>query len=291
MGAIPHQGQAHLGQGFQHGADPLDLFLSRKAADVEQQVARVAVAAVQAGTHGGVGQLRPEQLGVDPPLPESGVLDPLGGQFVHHGGGGAEIEFGLVVGGLEQLPEQGLQHAHAVVLQVFGQMGVVARHQGQVAGLGQPDAPQAEHGWVHHMHQIGPEALQGLRNRRPGEGQFELRVEGQWQGRHSHHPGTGMVVRGPFRAEDQHLVSGLHQMGQGFGEPRDNAVNLWQEGFGEEGNPHGRSVRFRRGCGGLPLAWWSRRRGRGCASGRSGRPSGGPHPPLRPTGRHRGWWG
>ena len=218
------------------------------------------------------------------------MFDPLGGQLLHHGGGGAEVELGLVVGGLEQFPEQGLQHAHAVVLEVFGQMGVVARHQGQVAGLGQPDAAQAQHRRVHHMHQIGSKALQCFGHRRPRQGQLELGVEGQGHGRHSHHLGAGVVVRGPLGAEDQHLVAGFHQVGQRLGEPRDNAVNLRQEGFGEEGNPHGRSVRFRRGCGGLPLAWWSRRRGRGCASGRSGRPSGGPHPPPRPAGRRRGWW-
>ena len=69
------------------------------------------------------------------------MFDPLRGQFVHHGGRGAEVQLGLVMGGLEQLPEQRFQHAHAVVLQVFGQVGVVAGHQGQVAGLGEPDAP------------------------------------------------------------------------------------------------------------------------------------------------------
>ena len=45
VGAIAHQGQAAAGQGFQHGADPVDLLFGREAADVEQQAVAGAVAA------------------------------------------------------------------------------------------------------------------------------------------------------------------------------------------------------------------------------------------------------
>ena len=67
------------------------------------------------------------------------MLDAVLAQLLDHGRGGAEVELGLVVGRLEQFPEQGLQHAHAVVLQVLGQVGVVAGHQGDALGFGQPD--------------------------------------------------------------------------------------------------------------------------------------------------------
>ena len=45
------------------------------------------------------------------------------------------------------------------MLQVFGQVGVVAGHQGQIAALGEPDAPQTQHRRVDHMHQIRAELL------------------------------------------------------------------------------------------------------------------------------------
>ena len=95
------------------------------------------------------------------------MLDALLAQLRHHRGGGAEVELGLVVGGLEQLPQHRLEHAETVVLQVFGQMGVVAGHQGIALGLGDPDAPQAQHRWIHHVHQIGVERFQRIRHHRP----------------------------------------------------------------------------------------------------------------------------
>ena len=69
VGAIAYQGQAGFRQGLQHGADPLDLLFGREAADVEEQVARVAVTAMEPLPHGRAGQLGPEQFGVDSPLP------------------------------------------------------------------------------------------------------------------------------------------------------------------------------------------------------------------------------
>ena len=96
------------------------------------------------------------------------MLDPLVAEFPHHGGGGAEIQAGLVVGRLEELPEQGFEHAHAVVLQVLGQMGVIARDQGIALGFGQPNTAQAQHRWVHHMDQIRVEALEGFSHCGPG---------------------------------------------------------------------------------------------------------------------------
>ncbi len=45
------------------------------------------------------------------------------------------------MGSLEQLPQQGFEHAHPVMLEVFGQVGVITRHQGNPFGLRQPDAP------------------------------------------------------------------------------------------------------------------------------------------------------
>ena len=194
------------------------------------------------------------------------------------------------MGGFEQFPQQGLEHAHAVVLQVFGQVGVVAGHQRVGLGFGQPDAAQAQHGRVDHVHQVGLEEVEGFGHRGPRQGQLELGVEGQRHGRHPHHLGPHVAGRRALRTEDQHLVAGRHQVLHRLGQPGDDPVDLGQEGFGEEGDFQGFRSRLRPfespgpGCG-------SRPRCRGCGCGRSGRPSGGPHPPPRPAGRHRGWWG
>ncbi len=232
------------------------------------------------------------------------MLDALLAQLLHHGAGGAEVEAGLVVGGLEQFPQQGFQHAHAVVLQILGQVGVVTGDERIALRLRQPDAAQAEHGRVHHMHQIGLELLEGLRHSGAGQGQLQLRIEGQRHGRHPHHPRTHVLGRSALRAEDQHLIPQLHQVLHRLGQAGHNPVDLGQEGLGEEGDLQGSGAAGgRAGSGSLDQdvwirrsgwpgpGWWSRptRRGSGC--GRTGQPSGGPHPPLRPSDRRRGWWG
>ena len=290
MGAIAHQSQASLGDGLEHRPDAFNLLFGREAADIKEQVAAVTVAAVQPFAHRRRAQFGSKQLGVHTPLPQGRVLDALGGQFVHHGGGGAEVELGLVVGGLEQLPEQRFEHAHAVVLQVLGQVGVVAGHQGQAAGFGQPDAPQSQHGGIHHVHQVGGKVLQRLRHRWPRQGQLQLRVEGQRHRRHAHHPGAAIACRRSFRAEDQHLIAGGHEMLHRLGESRHDAIDLRQEGFGEKSDLHVGRPRLTLEIGSPGPDGWSRRKCRECGSGRSGRPSAGPHPPPRPADRHQGWW-
>ena len=167
------------------------------------------------------------------------MLDPLLAQLLHHHCGGAEVEPSLVVGGLEQLPQQGFQHAHAVVLQVFGQVGVVAGHQGVGLGLGQPDAPEAQHRRVHHVDEVRLEAVQGFGHGRPRQGQFQFGVEGQRHGRHPHHLGPHVGLRGTLRAEDQYVVAGGHQVLHRLGESGDDPVNLGQEGLGEKGDLQG----------------------------------------------------
>ena len=118
------------------------------------------------------------------------------------------------------------------------QVGVVAGHQGEPAGAGQPDATQPKHGGIHHMHQIRLEPVQRLRHRWPRKGELELGIEGQWQGRHPHHPGSEEGLGSPFGTEDQHLIARRYQMLHRFGETGDDAVNLGQEGFREKSDPH-----------------------------------------------------
>ena len=63
------------------------------------------------------------------------------------------------MGSFEQFPEEGLQHAHAVVLEILGEMGVVTRHKGDPLGFGQPDAPQPQHSGVDHMDEVRLERI------------------------------------------------------------------------------------------------------------------------------------
>ena len=82
------------------------------------------------------------------------------------------------MGSFEQFPQQRLEHAHAVVLQVFGQVGVVAGYQGIGLGFGQPDAAEPQHGGIDNVDKIGLEAIQSFCHCRPRQGQLELGVEG-----------------------------------------------------------------------------------------------------------------
>ena len=122
-------------------------------------------------------QFGSEEFGIDPSLPERGVLNPLVTQFLHHCCGGAEIEQSLVVSSLEQLPQQGFEHAHPVMLEVLGQVGVIARHQGNPFGLRQPDAAKPEHGRIHHVNQIRLEVVDRFGDRRSRQGEFQFRVQ------------------------------------------------------------------------------------------------------------------
>ena len=293
VGPISDQGQPGVGQGFQHRPDAFDLLFSRQTAHVEQKRASVVVAAQQALTHGVTAELWSEQLGIHTALPQVGVLDSLLAQLLHHRCGGAEVEHGLVVGGLEQLPKQGLEHAHAVVLEIFGQMGVVAGDQGNPLGFGQPDAAQAEHGGVDHMNEVGLEAVDRVGDRRPRQGQLQFGVEGQGHGRYPHQLGAHVLLRAAFGAEHHHLITGLHQMLHRFGEPGDDAVDLGEEGFGEKGDFHGNDggvMRIRTRCRWPWPASGSRRRCTGCDCDRSGRRSGWRFPPLPSATHHPGWW-
>ena len=239
MGAIPHQGQTGIGQGFQHGADPFDLFFSGQASDVEQQCTAIVVPSQQLLAHRIAAQLRTEQVGVNPALPQIGVLNPLVAEFLHHGCGGAEVEQGLVVGRLQQFPQQGFQHPHAVVLEVLGEMGVVAGDQRNRFGFGQPDATKAQHGWIHDVNQVRLEAVDRFGYGRPRQGQFEFGVEGERHGWNADQASSHVVVRTALGTEDHHLITRLHQMFHRFGETGDDAIHLRQEGFGEEGDFHG----------------------------------------------------
>ena len=184
-------------------------------------------------------QLRTEQVGVDAALPQIGVLNPLLAQFLHHGCGGAEVEQGLVVGRLQQFPQQGFQHPHAVVLEVLGQMGVVAGDQGNRFAFGQPDATQAQHGRIDHMNQVRLEAVDRVGYGRPRQSQFEFGVEGERHGGNANQACPHVVLRTALGTEHHHLIARFHQMFHRFGETGDDAIHLRQEGFGEEGDFHG----------------------------------------------------
>ena len=140
------------------------------------------------------------------------------------------------MGGLQQLPQQRLEHAHAVVLEVFRQMGVVARDQGNVLALGQPDATKPEHGWIHHMDEVRLEGINRLRHRWAWQGQLQLGVKRQRHCWHADEPGTHVLVRTALRTEHDHLITGFDQMPHRFGETGDDAIDLGKEGLGEEGD-------------------------------------------------------
>ena len=110
---------------------------------------------------------------------------PFLAQFLHHGGGGAEIEQRLVVGRLEQFPEEGFKHPHAVVLEIFGQVGVVTRHQRNRFCFGQPDAAQAQHRRIHHMDQVRLEAVDRFGDGGSRKRQLEFGIERQWHRRNA----------------------------------------------------------------------------------------------------------
>ena len=98
------------------------------------------MASQQTLPHRWASQGRTEELRIDPTLPERCVLDAFVAEFLHHRRRGAQVEQGLVVGRFEQFPEQGLEHAHAVVLKIFRKMGVIAGDQRNIFRLGQPDS-------------------------------------------------------------------------------------------------------------------------------------------------------
>ena len=164
------------------------------------------------------------------------MLDALLAQLGHHRRGGAEVQLGLVVGHLQQFPQHRLKHPEAVVLQVLGQVGVIAGHQGIALGLRQPDPPQAQDGGVDHVHQVRAKGLECVGDRRARERQLELWIEGQGHGRNAHHLCAHVALGCPLGAENHHLIAGRHQVLHRFGEPGDDAINLRQEGLGEEGD-------------------------------------------------------
>ena len=169
-------------------------------------------------------------------------------------------------------------------------MGVIARHEGDVFALGQPDPAEAQHSGIHHVNQVGLERINGFRHRRPRQGQFEFGVEGQWHGGYADQPCSHVLVRAAFGAEHHHVIPSLHQMAHRLGQTGDDAIHLRQEGFSEEGDFHGVS-RIRRRRRWPAPGFWSRRRCRGCGCGRSGRRSGWRFPRPLSTVRRRGWWG
>ena len=107
------------------------------------------------------------------------MLNALVAELLHHGGGGAQIQQGLVVGGLEHFPQERLQHSQAVMLEVFGQMGVIAGDQRNALVLREPDAAETQHRRVHNVDQIGLKRIDRLRHSWAWQGQFELGIERQ----------------------------------------------------------------------------------------------------------------
>ena len=185
VGTIAHQGQPCIGKGLQHGADPFDLLLRGEAADVKQQRTTVVMAAEKPLAQLRAAQLGTEQLRVHTPLPQISVLNAFVAELLHHGGGGAQIQQGLVVGGLEHLPQEWLQHSQAVVLEVLGQVGVITRHQRDAFVLREPDAAETQHRRVHNVDQIGLKRIDRVGHRRARQGQFELGIERQRHRRHA----------------------------------------------------------------------------------------------------------
>ena len=88
----------------------------------------------------------------------------------------------------------------------------------------------------------------------------------------------------------RNIIAGGHEVLHRLGESRHDAIDLRQEGFGEKSDLHVGRPRLTLEIESPGPDGWSRRKCRGCVSGRSGRPSAEPHPPPRPAGRHRGWW-
>ena len=239
VGTIAHQGQPCIGKGLQHRADPFDLLLRGEAADVEQQRTTVVMAAEKPLAQLRAAQLGTEQLRVHTPLPQISVLNAFVAELLHHGGGGAQIQQGLVVGGLEHLPQEWLQHSQAVVLEVLGQVGVITRHQRDAFVLREPDAAETQHRRVHNVDQIGLKRIDRVGHCRARQGQFELGIERQRHRRNADQACPHVLIRTAFRAEDHHFIAGVHQMLHRLGQTGDDAIDLRQEGFGEEGDFQG----------------------------------------------------
>ena len=189
----------------------------------------------------------------------------------------------------QQLPKQRFEHAHAVVLKIFRQMGVIAGDEGDGFALGEPDASQTQNRWVDHVDQVWLEGIDGFGDRRPRQGQLQLWVERQGHGGNAHHLGSHVVAGCAFRTKHHHLISGIDQMLHRFGEPGDDAVDFGEESFGKEGDFQG-FVPIRRRCQWLGLGFWSRPMCRGCDSGRSDPHSEWRFPPPPSRGRHPRWW-
>lgn len=118
-------------------------------------------------------------------------------------------------------------------------MGVVAGHQGNGLGFGQPDSPQSQDGRVDYVDHVRLEAVDGLGHHGTGQGQLEFRVQGKRDSRNPHHLGAAVGGRRPLRAKHQHIVPSRHKMLNGPGEPGHDPVHLGQKGLGKKCDLHG----------------------------------------------------
>ncbi|MFM2429469.1 MAG: hypothetical protein RLZZ511_682 [Cyanobacteriota bacterium] len=188
--------------------------------------------------HFRAGQFRAEGFGVHTALPEVGAIDALGGEGFDHGGGGAEIELGLVVDGFEEVPEERFEGGEFVVLEVGGEVGVIGGEEGELPLTGVVDPGEADDGGVYHMDQIGVEGFEGFADRGPGKGEFEFGVEREGEAGDADDRDVVIFGEAVVGAEDLDGVALAVEVGDGVFEAGNDAVDFGEVGFGEESDSH-----------------------------------------------------
>ena len=89
------------------------------------------------------------------------------------------------------------------------------------------------------MDQIGLKRIDRVGHRRARQGQFELGIERQRHCRNADQACPHVLLWTALWAEDHHFIAGVHQMLHRLGQTGDDAIDLRQEGFGEEGDFQG----------------------------------------------------
>lgn len=234
MGTVADQSQTDTGKRGEDVAAALDFLFRGKAADVEEELA-FGMARGETGPHFVGGARGMEKIGVDAAAPEMDAADAMMLQLGLHGLGGGEDEVAAVVGLAHGPPHEPFEAAEAVVLEVFGQVGVVRDDERDAKPGADEEGGDAKNRGIDSVQNVGAEAPDGVPDGGARNGHFELGIERKSEA-------GDAVNRRTFKAvdaaggDDQDLVAQSAKMTDGVTETGDDAVDFGEERFGDEGN-------------------------------------------------------
>ena len=234
-GTAAHQGHAHalLGEdGLLQAKKPL---LRRLPSHVdEQEIFGMTVG--QPVAHLRVYRARGEEICVHATFPPANPLEAMFLQFVAHVGGSAEVDVGAVVQAAHVAPQKRVDEAEAEVFSVAGHVRVVGGEQGQVQPAGDIDAKRAQHHGVDGVDDVGLELLRHLPDAPAREVDAQFWIKGNRRTAHAHDLGAGELSGPAWRAEQDDLMPLFVEPAQHELKNADDAVDLRQKGFGEDGD-------------------------------------------------------